>query len=877
MIGFINKLIISVLRVVLKLRYKITVEGAKLEEDPTKAKLFIGNLTSELDPLLILVYILKKHNTVAAIPRKLLNISYLFKLYKMLPVIFTPQYGLYLHYYQKKQIQKLVEKLSDISIKKKSDLLIFPSGRLKVSEKDAIKNPLLYELIKQNPGFTPVLVKVNGMWGSAFSNRQINISIKPISSIFACILTILKNFIFFMPKRKVVISLEKIDLKAIAETNLDNFNENFQHLFQKPYIDDKGNNLSQKKITPHFYWKKLEAIDERDTFTEIEEEVISKIAKLGKLNIKDISLLDDLYMDLNLNSLDITELIIFLEERFGRRVDFSSLNKVKDICIAAVGKEDLSVESNISFQTWDKIENRKEVGFDNSKTIIEQFLRTCDRMGNAIACAEKDDVLSYPRMKSLVLGFAQVLEDVPGKMVGVMLPSSSLMNALVLALLLVNKIPVMLNWTLGIHHIESIIKQTDLKTIFVLDYFMAALDKYNISEFLQDRIVTLEQQREKLTFTRRKKAIRLSRENADYLLRYFSTTYQTEDDPAVIMFTSGTENEPKGVILSHKNILSNQRVAIKPIELDKSDSILGILPPFHIFGFSITNLLPLLCGCRAVFQSDVLNIRESLEFIYQFKVKVVCTTPTLLKALLSVADDETIKSVRLFIVGAEKAPKSLFELGKTFKTPFQIIEGYGVTECSPIITLNKINMEKNGVGYPLEDVRVEIADPKTFDFLSPNKEGLVFVSGPNVFKGYLNSNTSPFYKKNDIRWYITGDMGYLDDENALHLTGRISRFIKIGGEMISLPKIEQIFTNEFAKDKSKILSLKLAVLAREEEEKRPEIVLFINTPLELQEANEIIKMSGLSNLYRLNEVKIVDIPVLPTGKVNYQKLKKMLD
>ena len=258
----------------------------------------------------------------------------------------------------------------------------------------------------------------------------------------------------------------------------------------------------------------------------------------------------------------------------------------------------------------------------------------------------------------------------------------------------------------------------------------------------------------------------------------------------------------------------------------------------------------------------------------------MCGAPTFIKGLFKFATPEQLKTMRLCVTGAEKAPPELFEMLASVGKPDAALEGYGITECSPVLTMNRVERRKRGVGQALDNVELCVVNPDTLELRPPNTQGLILARGPNVFSGYLNPGLEPpFVTVNDKVWYRTGDLGELDEEGYLTISGRMKRFIKIGPEMVSLSAIEDALL-QIAPSKGWPTSQEgptMAVCAKEQEGEKARIYLFTKFPITLDEVNKALKEAGFSNIIRISAVQqIDDIPIMGTGKVNYRTLESAL-
>nr|MCH9703245.1 AMP-binding protein [Chlamydiota bacterium] len=381
-----------------------------------------------------------------------------------------------------------------------------------------------------------------------------------------------------------------------------------------------------------------------------------------------------------------------------------------------------------------------------------------------------------------------------------------------------------------------------------------------------------------LTLKQRLRALSLSRKSPEAILRAFNYSGK-KDDPCVILFTSGTESFPKGVPLSNGNVMDNQRAASQRISLKASDVIVGVLPPFHSFGFSVTGMLPLLGGFRVAYSPNPTNGRQIAYTTEHWRGTLFCSAPTFLKTLLRVSNKAQMRTMRLIITGAERLPDELIEQMHKLNPKTSLIEGYGITECAPILTLNEPGKPCVGVGKAIPNVDIRILHPESMSVVSLGETGLIVARGPNVFDGYLSDERSPFVEFEGKRWYDTGDLGHLDGEGNLTIDGRLKRFVKIGGEMISLSMIEEILAGEAEKRGWKVAkdAPSFATIATETGESKSAIHLFTVCELSTDEVNSALKEAGVSNLIKVQSVNhLYTMPLLGSGKVDFRTLKSKL-
>jgi long-chain-fatty-acid--[acyl-carrier-protein] ligase len=516
--------------------------------------------------------------------------------------------------------------------------------------------------------------------------------------------------------------------------------------------------------------------------------------------------------------------------------------------------------------------------FAAGKTIPEAFLNICRK--NAHQMCMGDDrlgALTYGELKLRSIILANYIKKLPGESVGILLPASVGAFLCIMACELAGKVPVMINWTVGPRHLETVLELSKIKTVLSSWAFIDRLEGVEFNG-LEDQMVMLEDIRRDITLTDKIKGKLLSKKSNEAILSSLNPKGASEDDTAVLLFTSGTENNPKGVPLTHKNILNNQRPVITEEKIQKNDVLFGILPPFHSFGFTVATLLPVLAGVRVAFYPKPTDGAKLADRFEKWGITIMCGAPTFIKSMMRMATPDQLKTMRLCVSGAEKAPPEMFEMVKKLSNGM-VIEGYGITECSPVITMNRPDRKKKGVGQPLPGVELAIVHPETFERMKPNEQGLILARGDTIFNGYLNPGIEPpFHEMDGVRWYKTGDLGSLDEDNYLTISGRQKRFVKIGGEMVSLSAVEDGLLGIGHKKHWPISEEGpcLAVIAIEESGERTRLVLFTSFLLDLDEANKAIREAGFSNLVRLSQVNHVkEIPIMGTGKVNYRALEKL--
>jgi long-chain-fatty-acid--[acyl-carrier-protein] ligase len=293
---------------------------------------------------------------------------------------------------------------------------------------------------------------------------------------------------------------------------------------------------------------------------------------------------------------------------------------------------------------------------------------------------------------------------------------------------------------------------------------------------------------------------------------------------------------------------------------------------FHSFGMTITGLLPLFVGVRVVHHPDPTDSSALARKIATYKPTLVAGTPTFMSYILERAKPGELDSLTLIVLGAEKPPPMFFEKAKRVAPNAQVLEGYGITECSPVVSVTRPGVPHRGtIGPPLAGVELCVTDLETKAVLPRGQMGMLHVSGPNVFPGYIGHDGSPpFEEIGGKKWYITGDLAAVDDNGEVVFHGRLKRFLKAGGEMISLPALEEPFAKKYPPTDT---GPRVAVEGVETPDGR-RIVLFTTEPITLREANALLQSEGHRGVMRLDDVKQVEtIPTLGTGKTDYKVLR----
>jgi acyl-[acyl-carrier-protein]-phospholipid O-acyltransferase/long-chain-fatty-acid--[acyl-carrier-protein] ligase len=355
------------------------------------------------------------------------------------------------------------------------------------------------------------------------------------------------------------------------------------------------------------------------------------------------------------------------------------------------------------------------------------------------------------------------------------------------------------------------------------------------------------------------------------------------DDELTVIFTSGSTGEPKGVVLTHHNVGSNVEAILQAVHLRRDDTVLGIVPFFHSLGFTVTLWTILGLDVRCAYHVNPLEAQQIGKLAKKWDATILLATPTFLRNYIRRCDPEDFTHLEVAVAGAEKMPLALFE---AFEERFGVrpVEGYGTTELSPLVSVNippsrsqsnEIDAKEGTVGRPVAGVAAKIVDPETFEDLPIETPGMLLVKGPNVMKGYLHQ---PDKTAEVIRdgWYVTGDIARIDRHGFIEITGRLSRFSKIGGEMVPHQNIEDAIQQFLQGANAEEL---VAVVASVPDEKKGERLVVLHTKISKtpSEICDHLKQLGLPNLWIPGTdsfLEVEEIPVLGTGKLD---LKGMSD
>ena len=889
------KLILWCGKKIFSLRYRVKIIGLEsIYQNAEEGVVFLPNHPALIEPLLLYPIIAPFFS-----PRPLVTNSFYYlkggKFFidatKSIPV---PDFDFASNSWKIRQIEKIIITLNS-KIKSGESFLLYPSGRLKVSGKEVVGgSSFVHSLLQKNKSISIVLVRTDGLWGSSFSKAITGVLPPLWTTIFDGMKKALKAGLFFMPRRNVTITFQRVSSDFPRDGSRLEINKYLENFYNR-YLDGDGKYLSSeplKQVSYSLFKQDVPKIllKTAPSFPSINPDNIPKVMKekvfallvdlCGKKHI-DLSL--KLSEDLGLDSLDIANITTFLDKSFDvQQKSPFDLQTVEDIFnVILEGKDTMASPTMLREEDilWNNERFRKNLLFPTGKTVIECFLSTADRLGSQIACYDRfSGFLSYKKIKLAIYILAKKFQKLESKYVCLMMPSSAGCYLVILAVLLARKIPVMINWTSGLRNIEHAIGSLGIKKIYTSLNFMERVSGIDLGKF-NDSIVLLEDIKKTITVQDKLMAAYFSIKTKKAWIKTFNLSAMKGNDSAVILFTSGTENFPKVVPLTHNNILENQRASFSVVGINSKDIIYSCLPPFHSFGFSVTGLFPLLTGLRVMYSPDPTDTKQIIRDTERFSITTHCLAPTFYKHLFSIALPEQLSSVSTFITGSEKASSEFFNSIANLGGKKVVIEGYGITECAPIITLTRPCDQRVGVGRPIPGVDVIAIDVETSEVLDKGIDGEICISGPSVFSGYIGSSkTNCFFNKFGKIWYKSGDLGKITEDGFLVLGGRIKRFAKMGGEMVSLAAVEDAL-HEYA-DQNKLLDgskeepqLTLSYI----EGVKPQLILFSTFELAIDKANDYLREKGFARIIKLSKnILLKEIPLTGSGKVHLHHLNKLL-
>lgn len=557
----------------------------------------------------------------------------------------------------------------------------------------------------------------------------------------------------------------------------------------------------------------------------------------------------------------------------------------------------------LSYDAWDLQTSKAD-------TLALTWLQTAFKQKSDISVIDSNgQKLSNRKMVAATAAFAQKIASMDNSQnIGLMLPACSAGVIANMAVLLKGKTTVNLNYTTSVNAVQAGIENAEIKTVLTSKQFIKKLTAKSIDAeamLKNTHVVYLEDLKTQIS-----KFTYISALLATYLLpvKVFYTLFGRNelfsqkvslDDNAAILFSSGSEGAPKGVMLSHRNFIANIKQISDVLRTREDEVVMGSLPPFHSFGLTVTTLLPLIEGVPVVCHPDPTDVLNISKAISTYKVTLLCATATFLRlyARNKKVQPLMLESLRTVVAGAEKLPDTV---RTEFKAKFNkdIYEGYGATETTPVASVNMPDKldpndwriqqgNKPGtVGMPLPGCSFRIVDAVSLESLAAGESGLILISGNQVMSGYLNDETKTqevIVELDGRRWYKTGDKGYLDCDGFLSIVDRYSRFAKVGGEMVSLTSVEQAINAatlamEVSTTSSNDSNESIEVLAVNlPDAKKGECIVLLSTAkLEIKAIKDELINQKINPLMFPSAIYQLDaLPKLGSGKSDFTEAKKL--
>lgn len=494
-----------------------------------------------------------------------------------------------------------------------------------------------------------------------------------------------------------------------------------------------------------------------------------------------------------------------------------------------------------------------------------RFILEAKKQGKKVAVYDvtSGNDYTYERILIAALLLKAKIEPLEGHYFGIMIPTTAGCHISILATLMAGKVPSMINYSTGaIHNCEYAREKCGLHYVLTSKKLV---QKLNLPK--QEWFIYIEDILKKISAIDKLKAALISKMPSSLIMDYVHKG--KDDDNCVILFTSGSEKEPKAVQLTHKNIWHN--ASLLPNYLDMLDYEIfgGTLPLFHVFGLTVTFWMPILNGYSIVAYANPLEYKAIVEGVKKYKISVLVGTPTFFAGYLKKAKKGDFDSARIAITGADKLPEKL-RLAYLEQHDLRVMEGYGTTETSPVVAVNNFEFCRYGsIGKAVPGAQVKVVDRETGEELPAGETGKLLVKGDLVMKGYLGDvEETSLHIRNG--WYDTGDMAMIDKDDFIWHKGRLRRFIKVAGEMVSLTRTEEALMQILDEE------INCCVVGVPDDVKGYHVVAAINdNKIHAREIIHKLKKVLPSIAVPKEFIYIENIPLMGSGKVNFREVENI--
>jgi len=719
------------------LRYRVEVIGLEKLRDLHGPTLVMPNHPAYIDPPLLLSHI-RLHGPIRPIVYGgMYRKAILYPMMRLVEALEVPDLGA-----QSRNAREQTLAMIDAvvaGLQQGGNFLIYPAGHIQERGFEEIGPARsVAEILERSPQANLVLVRTRGLWGSSFSVAPLGKRPDVGRTGLRGALWTLASLIFFMPRRKVTMTVEVVRRSDLPELSREKLNPYLEAWYNRdgpetptfvPYhflFGPRSHRFREYQGSGPLEFEKIKLATIQQVNEIVEEH-------LGRPLQEDENRPETTLNAIGLDSLDRMDTALRIEDRFSFRSDRVA-ETLGELWALAEGLLPASAGAPAPVpEAWNRPPSDVQPSKILAETLAEAFVRRALAHPGDVAVADRlAGVLTYRKLLVGTWLLSKRMREIPGDAIGVMLPASVAVDLVFFSLHMAGKLPVMLNWTTGPGALAHAVRKLRVTHVITSQKL---IDRLGI-EVPGAEYVFLEDLRGGIG-----KAEALAALLATYVAphRFLKAVPHVDaDDPAVVLFTSGSEAAPKAVPLSHRNLVTNARDGLLALAATCGDAMLACLPPFHSFGVTGNIIAPLLGGIRHVCHPDPTDAPGLVRAIVGYRPTLLLTTPTFLGYIFSAATPDDLRSLRVIVTGAEKCPEAIFARGAELAPGATILEAYGITECSPMIAANRIGRTKAGtVGLPVAGVEVCVVDPESKQPLPAGATGILLVRRDSVFRGYL--------------------------------------------------------------------------------------------------------------------------------------------